>query len=111
MKAICLAITTSTLLLTSPFANSKTIENTCREYVRAIQAVERARNNNDTPSWKQLKKMHPIINRRKDDSNLSAASFAALITMGMATADGFTVETCIENNSDWFGSVTQGNPH
>lgn len=77
-----LTATVTTLLLVAPAAYGQSIIDQCRAYALAIEAVAEARDNLDQPSWNELLKLHPIL--QKTGKNDRAVMYAELINLRIA---------------------------
>lgn len=57
----------------------QTVGEVCRSYALAIEAVAKARDNLDDPSWEKLLEQHPVL--QKDGKNDRAVLYAQLINL------------------------------
>ncbi|MCV2370227.1 hypothetical protein [Roseateles oligotrophus] len=78
--ALLLAIAGAAFFYMSKPSRPATIGEHCRAYALAIEAVAEARDNLGQPSWDDLVKQHPVL--EKDGKNDRAVTYALAISLG-----------------------------
>ncbi len=82
---LIVSITIAVIYFVNKPSRPKTIGEVCRAYALAIEEVAKARDNLDEPSWEELVKQNPVL--EKNGENDRAVAFAQSISLRLVGTD------------------------